>query len=133
VKSFIKETNLDTYKCLCQTYDFIESTDPANRLALQGFAGELREIVDERSRGLHKQGERILEDLNEAYDRRGLVGSRIKPTPAACSASPYFGMGGLEQGAYSPGSMGLVDLFGLTPVPIPYQTFKSQLLRQEGR
>jgi hypothetical protein len=53
--------------------------------------------------------------------------------PIAGVASPYFGMGGPEQGAYSPGSMGLVDLFGLTPVPIPYQTFKSQLSRQEGR
>jgi len=133
VKSFIKETNLDTYKCLCQTYDFIESTDPSNRLALQGFAGELRTIVDEGSRGLHIQGERILDSLNNAYERRGLVGSRFMSAQIASSASPYFGMGGPEQGAYSPCSMDLVDLFGLTPTPIPYQTFKSQLSRQEGR
>jgi anaerobic magnesium-protoporphyrin IX monomethyl ester cyclase len=133
VKSFIKETNLDTYKYLCQTYDFIESTDPSNRLALQGFAGELRAIVDEGSRGLHIQGERILDSLNNAYEHRGLVGSRFMSTPIASSASPYFGMGGPEQGAYSPCSMELVDLFGLTPMPIPYQTFKSQLSRQEGR
>lgn len=133
VKSFIKETNLDTYKCLCQTYDFIESTDPSNRLALQGFAGEMRAIVDEGSRGLHLQGERILDALNDAYDRRGLGRSRIKSAPMASTASPYFGMGGPEQGAYSPGFMGQVDLFGLTPIPIPYQTFKSQLSRQEGR
>jgi len=132
VKSFIKETNLDTYKCLCQTYDFIKSTDPANRLALQGFAGEMREIVDEGSRGLHLQGERILEALNEAYDRRGLSVSQIASSPAASCASPFFGMGGPEQGAYSQGYIGLIDLFGLTPTPIPYQTFKSQLSRQEG-
>ncbi len=133
VKSFIKETNLDTYKCLCQTYDFIESTDPGNRLALQGFAGEMRMIVDEGSRGLHTQGEQILDALNNAYDRRGLGESRVMSAPIASVVSPYFGIGGPEQGAYSPGSMGLVDLFGLTPVPIPYQTFKSQLSRQEGR
>lgn len=133
VKSFIKETNLDTYKCLCQTYDFIESTDPSNRLALQGFAGEMRAIVDEGSRELHIQGERILNALDDAYDRREPGGSLIKSAPIASSSSPHFGMGGPEQGAYSPSFMGIVDLFGLTPVPIPYKTFKSQLSRQEGR
>ncbi len=127
VKSFIKETNLDTYKCLCQIYDFIESADPNNRVALQGFAGEMRVRVDEASRGLHAQGESILDALNNAYERHN------QPAPIRACASPYFGMGGPEQGAYAPGWSSGVDLFGLIPTPIPYQTFKSQLSREQGR
>ena len=108
VKSFIKETNLDTYKCLCQTYDFIESTDPGNRLALQGFAGEMRMIVDEGSRGLHTQGERILDALNNAYDRRGLGESRIMSASNSkrCLALLRHGRtraGGLFTGLDGPG------------------------------
>lgn len=135
VKSFIKETNLDTYKCLCQVYDFIESADPDNRLELQVFAAEMRSVVDEKSRYLHSQGEEILNALNNAYDRRGQSSPGAWPerAPQTGFASPYFGMGGPEQGAYSPRSigesMGAADIFGLTPVPIPYHIFKSQLSR----
>lgn len=144
VKSFIKETNLDTYKCLCQVYDFIESADPSNRLELQAFAADMRAVVDGRSRHLHSQGERILNALNYAYDRRsqgspGAWPARERAVEAlqAGFASPYFGMGGPEQGAYTlrstEASMGEADIFGLTPVPIPYHLFKSQLSRGAGR
>ena len=141
VKSFIKDTNLDTYKSICQVYDFIESADPSNRLELQGFAADMRAVVDGRSRHLHSQGERILNALNYAYDRRsqgspGAWPARERSVEAlqAGFASPYFGMGGPEQGAYTlrstETSMGEADIFGLTPVPIPYHLFKSQLSRE---
>ncbi len=126
VKNFIKETNLDTYKCLCQIYDFIESTDPHNQVALRGFAQTMREIVDEKSRALHAEGEGILNALNNAFEGRGVpkagIAQTIRPgrSPYAVSQEPW---------AYACCWGGDADLFGLIQAPIPYQTFKSQLSR----
>jgi len=130
VKSFIKETNLNTYKCLCQIYDFIESTDPNNRADLQSFAQEMRMIVDEASRSLHAEGEGILSALNNAYDGQGKFW--MQHAPRIGYVSPYFGIGGPEHGAVTHWS-NEADLFGLIPMPIPYQAFKAQLSQQVGR
>lgn len=117
IKNFIKLTNLDTYQFLCQIYDFVESTDPNNRLAIQGYAQEMREYIDEKSSALHSQGEKILDDLDSVYNEMLNENTVIK----SYNKSNHQNMAILKDEA---------DIFGLTPVPIPYETFKSKLSRK---
>jgi anaerobic magnesium-protoporphyrin IX monomethyl ester cyclase len=133
VRSFIKETNLDTFNCLCEIYDFIESTDPKDQMLLRGFALEMRSVVDERSRSLHLAGERILDFLNIAYEYRNL--DRTLPLAAASlgrlrPAVPNLAQKDLLSNATN--LYGQADLFGQIQTPIPYQTFKMQLSRQSS-
>jgi len=109
-RSFIRETNLDTYKCLCQIYDFVDSADPGDHLAIRGFAQQMRSEVDDRSNALHTQGERILADLDEAYNARGQDKNSSRSDSLAW--------------------VGELDLFGIVQAPIPYQAFKAQLSGQ---
>ena len=37
VRNFIKYTNLDTYECLCQIYDYVDSTNPRDQIVIQEF------------------------------------------------------------------------------------------------
>lgn len=130
VKSFIKETNLDTYKCLCRIYDFIESTDASNQLAIRGFAQMMRELVDAKSRVLRAEGEGILNSLNEAFEGRGMPNEDISRAIHLGSSPCAVGLDPWDQ-AYSQG--GEADFFGLIQTPIPYQTFKYQLSRLDER
>jgi anaerobic magnesium-protoporphyrin IX monomethyl ester cyclase len=67
VRNFIKYTNLDTFECLSQVYDFTVACDPTDNAALRSFARQMRREVDERSRSLHTQGEYILRWLTGAF------------------------------------------------------------------
>lgn len=137
VRSFIKQTNLDTYQCLCQIYDFVTVVDPSDQVAIRDFARKLREQVDERSRELHARGERIQGWLGEAYEHRdkNVKPAKFVPTEVGlpfleCKPVPYYGVDSLpelEFAALKAGGGDGVDLIGLASAPIPYNVFKRRL------
>ncbi|GAG15608.1 unnamed protein product, partial [marine sediment metagenome] len=90
VRSFIKQTNIDTYQCLCQIYDFVTAVDSNDQVMIRGFAREMRERVDERSKELYAQGERILRWLNNAYEHH--QGTKVpRPMPTVVGRLPFLG------------------------------------------
>jgi hypothetical protein len=99
VRNFIKQTNLDTYECLCQIHDFVEAVDPRDQVTIRGFGRVMREQVDARSQTLRVEGERILKRLEDTYATRGRA-ARASQTAMAgdglasllgWSAVPYHG------------------------------------------
>ncbi len=141
VRSFIKQTNLDTYQCLCQIYDFVAASDPNDQVRIRDFAREMRERVDERSRELRAQGECIQSRLGDAYERRDQGAKVARPTPTevglpflGCKPVPYRGLDSLvelELATPEAGWVDVADLFGIAPAPIPYHVFKNRLEQQK--
>jgi len=141
VRSFIKQTNMDTYQCLCQIYDFVAAVDTNDHVMIRGFAREMRKRVDERSRELHAQGERILRWLNDAYERCGQDAKVPRPMPSGvglsflgCNPMPYRGLDSMRELEFVTLGAGWADgadLFGIAPALIPYHTFKSRLAQQK--
>jgi hypothetical protein len=143
VRNFIKQTNLDTYHYLCQIYDFVTEVDVHDHALFRSCAREIRERVDESSRELRIQGERILRWLNEAYERhrRGAKGptsilSETAPPFLDCMPVPYVGLDSMGELGRDQAQVGLVagrlhvaDLLGKPPEAIPYHKFKSLLAR----
>jgi hypothetical protein len=151
VRNFIKRTNLDSYECLAQIYDFVVRADPADPLMLHGFAREMRQEVDRRSSLLFDDGERIIRWLTDLYERRGEEAAAPRahpdgmPRPAdsglpsqQAGMMPYRGPQSLEEPEPAwagTGRYALPDLFGIAPEAIPYETFSKELAQQqeEGR
>jgi len=141
VRSFIKQTNLDTYQCLCQIYDFVATGDPNDQVMIRCFAREMRERVDKRSKELRAQGERIQRRLGDAYERRDQDAKVPRPTPIrigwpfeGCKPVPYRGLDSVRELEFVTPEAGwedVTDLFGIAPTPILYQVFKSRLEQQE--
>ena len=139
-RSFIKETNLDTYQWLCRIYDFVAASDPNDQSMTWDFAAEMRRCVDTRGRELYAQGERVQDRLGEAYKRRDQDAMAPTPTPIraawpfpTCKPMPYRGcesLGELEFVAPQAVSVDAAGLFGIAPTPIPYHVFKSRLQQQ---
>jgi len=137
VRNFIKQTNLDTYECLCQIYDFVARVNPEHQAAIRAFAREMREYVDGRSSRLHREGERILAWLDATYENRQApefpMGRRDDdPVPAllACRVMPYTGLAGLA--APSAGEDGRDGAtrgfpFGGLERAVPYEQFKKRM------
>jgi hypothetical protein len=141
VRNFIKQTNLDTYQCLCEIYDFVADVDSANQGSIRGFARQMRKRVDTRSNELHAQGESIVRWLNDTYELRGQdnkapgqkLTSVLIPFPGL-KPVPYYGLdsiGKLEFIEPESGLIGEPDLLGITPSAIPYNLFKNQMERQK--
>ena len=141
VRSFIKQTNLDTYRFLCHVYDFVTTVDPDDHVTIRSFARQLREHVDRSSSELHAQGRRVQRWLGEAYERHG-EGARIaRPIPTdmglpflGCRPVSYRGPQSLgELGLASPGAgwSSVEEAFGIAPEPIPYHVFRRQLEQQK--
>lgn len=128
VRNFIKETNLDTYQCLCEIFDFVAASDPGEQLAIRGFARDMRERVDERSIELHARGDSLLQRLNYAYERRGQKLGKPELPPSGISfigfkPVPYQGLDSLEKS----------KLAGVGPfAAIPYNIFRNQMEQQKG-
>ncbi|OQZ04017.1 MAG: hypothetical protein B6D34_05305 [Candidatus Brocadia sp. UTAMX1] len=141
VRNFIKQTNLDTYECLCQIYDFVATADPNDHVMIRGFAREMRERVDERSRDLHAQGERILRWLSNTYEHRdqdarvsGFVSNTGTLPFLNFKLMPYSGTESLENLEFVTTEAGRTedaDLLGVAAAPIPYTTFKNRLAQQK--
>ncbi len=137
VRSFIKQTNLDTYQCLCEIFDFVTVVNPKDQVIIRGFAREMRERVDERSKDLRAQGERIQRRLGDAYESRDQNAKVARTIPAelglpflACKPMPYLGLDSLvelELATPEAGWVDVADWFGIAPAPIPYHVFKSRL------
>lgn len=122
VRNFIKQTNLDTYQCLSEIYDFVTDVDTNDHLAIRGFAREMRIQVDERSAELRVQGERLLRRLDDAYEYH-IKGDRAPGREM---------LGNLEFAA--PRSMSGTHPFDVAPAAIPYHVFKNRMNKQkEGR
>jgi len=143
VRNFIKQTNLDTYSHLCRIYDFVAAGDPQDYVQIRGFARKMRAQVDEKSRELHDDGERILDWLNDTYEHQGQPGPEGKtllPSTAgfpflACKPVPYRGLQSLKELEFvstGPEGAGGDDLLSPAPVPIPYDQFKSRLTSQKS-
>ncbi len=138
VRNFIKYTNLDTYEYLSQIYDFVTSTDPHNQTSIYEFSRYMRERVDNRSRELRVQGEKLLDWMQSLYKGRSIGAQLVWPGgqtagPAFLTgpAEPYYG---LDNGNSLPEDIAGLDdigLFGLSEGPIPYNEFKAQ--RSSGR
>ena len=127
VRAFIKETNVDTHRHLCKIYDLVLATDPSDREALREIMKTLRQRVDERSRALRAQGERIIDRLQAAYAGSPLPDDSLTPSlpvfdeefPAAAAANQGWSV--LDPN----------NPFGMLKQPIPYEVFKRRL--QSGR
>jgi radical SAM family protein/B12 binding protein len=141
VRNFIKQTNLDTYECLCEIYDFVAACDPGDPIAIRAFAREAREWVDKRSEKLHVQGEAILGWLDRAYERRGQCAEASRPRPIGTGLPfldshpiPYRGvesLGESECAAAAAGRKDSPDMLGSVSAPIPYDLFRSCLAEQQ--
>jgi hypothetical protein len=89
---------------------------------LRAFANELRERVDERSTQLLTRGEHILHWLETTYAHRESGPMDIEEMPVYGNRVPYTETQFAQAGMVNP-----FDPLGLTPVPIPYDVFKSRL------
>jgi hypothetical protein len=133
IRNFIKQTNLDTYECLCQVVDFVESMgDPPEQVALRGFARSVREQVDARSQLLRTQGERILKWLEESYATRGAPAGPPRRAPA-CGLASILGVGAVpclgvaHVAGTPPAGLDLSGLLGAGYPPLPYAEFLANL------
>jgi hypothetical protein len=112
---------------------------------MRGFAKEMRQEVDARSSNLHAQGERLIDWMTDAYERRA-GGHPMPPPPQVrtvqpaqrASLVPYRGLESLQRREYAAaqaerGDAG--DLFGIAPGAIAYDEFKRQMaeMEEEGR
>ena len=122
VRNFIKQTNLDTYECICRIYDFVARTDPSDQVRLRAFAGELRDRIDGRSAELTARGEAILHWLEASYANREFGPVEAPEIPAYAGRASLKATELPEAGRTNP-----FDPLGLTPVPIPYEVFKARL------
>lgn len=141
VRNFVKETNLDTYQCLCRIYDYVEDGMRLGEMDVRSFAKEMRARVDSKSNELKERGEYLLAWLQDANEGRGWhAGMRLDYPPAASVAAarevrapqpvPYLGAQSLDQVDFLDPAKGWVDggyCFGLSPTAIPYHEFKRQL------
>ncbi len=117
VRNFIKQTNLDTYECLAQIYDFIDGLeDPRNMESIKGFAEAMRNQVDARSEQLRQDGERILKWLEVAYSTQGHAPAPQRTQHAALWPTPATSEG-----------FDLSALLGAGSPPIPYSEFVARL------
>jgi anaerobic magnesium-protoporphyrin IX monomethyl ester cyclase len=117
VRNFIKQTNLDTYECLAQIYDFIEGLeDPRDMVAIKGFAQAMRNEVDARSEQLRQDGERILKWLEDTYATQGHAPAPQHTPHAALWPAPAAAQG-----------FDLSALLGAGNPPIPYSEFAARL------
>ena len=120
VRSFIKETNIDTYRCLSRIYDMARTIDPVDEMTVKEAMRTMRRRVDDGSSILHGRGESILERLRRAYEQSE---GEIKPSiPAAIL--PYSRVEGLSGSSPEAERFGI---FGMLKNPIPYDEFKKTL------
>ncbi len=131
VRSFIKETNIDTYRRLSRIWDIVRKINPEDREAMYTAMREMRQRVDDGGIALRVKGERILERLRHVSAGGGEVHS--EPTAAAGAfaflsadggAIPYNGVASLAREGADPVGLGF---FGALRRPIPYEEFKQRM------
>jgi methylmalonyl-CoA mutase cobalamin-binding subunit len=145
VRNFIKHTNLDTFECLCEIYDFVVQADPTDLLSIRTYSREMRAEVDSRSAGLRQQGERILDWLTGAVEACEEIAPAFVPgvrkvdgsgsgslsRSTGWSIQPErrsFGSQSARQNAWDDP---VSNLLGILTTPIPYEEFKRRLAEEE--
>lgn len=130
VRSFIKETNLDTYRSLSRVWDIVQAIDSDDRTAIRAAMRSMRQRVDDAGTGLRARGERILERLHRAWTERQpeRPGEEVTGSDGVFlfggEAIPYIGIEDLARTRAESAGLGF---FGSLRKPIPYAEFKRQL------
>ncbi len=132
VRSFIKETNLDTYRCLSHIWDMVHTLDSSDEEGVKAAMRGMRQRVDEGGLGLRSRGEQTLERLRRVYDRQERDQVAIDDAPAGLSGIGIFGGGavpysGIESVARSGADPLGLGFFGALRTPLPYAEFRKQL------
>ena len=132
VRAFIKETNVDTHRHLCRIYDFVQSVDPIDQDEIELFMKTMRHRVDESSRNLRVQGQRIMDRLEKAY--AGIPLSNPQPFEKRHDSVGLTVIDSLFfSGAWksktnderNKQSLDAFNLLGSFQNALPYETFKS--------
>ncbi|MDA8412852.1 MAG: radical SAM protein [Desulfobacteraceae bacterium] len=131
VRSFIKETNIDTYRCLSRIWDLVQVLDPSDEEGVKAAMRSMRQRVDEAGKGLRIKGEQTLERLRRAYERQEQE-HVVQDAPAVTSGIGILGAGALPySGVENLGNSGDEQLglgfFGALRTPVPYAEFRKQL------
>jgi radical SAM superfamily enzyme YgiQ (UPF0313 family) len=129
-RSFIKETNIDTYRCLSRIWDIVQAIDPTDQEAIRAAMRSMRQRVDDGGIELRARGERILERLRRAWGEgqpeqplEGTAGSgRISLFDG--EAIPYTGIESLGRTGIDPVGLGF---FGALAKPVPYAEFRQRM------
>jgi len=129
-RSFIKETNLDTYRCLSRIWDIVQVIDPADHVAVRSAMLNMRQRVDDGGVELRARGERILERLRNAWRPRHPEYPR--EDVARNEGIPLFsGEDMLCSGFESLGRTGTIPaglgFFGTLRTPVPYAEFRQRM------
>jgi anaerobic magnesium-protoporphyrin IX monomethyl ester cyclase len=131
VRSFIKETNIDTYRSLSRIWDIVRAINLEDQKAIHAAMRAVRQRVDDGGIFLRAKGERILERLRQVCS--GGVEEQSEPTAvegafgftsAGGVAIPYTGVASLAREGADP--VGLA-FFGALRRPIPYEEFKQRM------
>jgi len=130
VRCFIKETNLDTYRCLSRIWDLVQALDPADQEAVRGAMRGMRQRVDDGGIELRARGERILERLRRAWTEqqpeipREETADSLEATIFGGGAVPYTGIENFARTGTDPVGLGF---FGSLRTPVPYAEFKRRM------
>jgi hypothetical protein len=130
VRSFIKETNIDTYRHLSQIYDLVTAIEPDDDKAVRGAMTAMRRRVDFGGAQLRSKGEWVLESLRRAHGEDKSPGRQViirnEGTPISYLESaiiPYAGRGDAAGWA----SADQQGFFGMLRHPMPYEEFRRRL------
>ena len=130
VRSFIKETNIDTYRHLSRIYDIVVGLEPDDETAIRGAMAEMRSEVDLAGSQLRSRGEWVLGSLRRAHGEggqrsrhEGFLNGELSIPYLENDISPYVGRGVVPDwpGSDRPGFIGMLRH------PIPYEEFRRQL------
>ena len=132
VRSFIKETNIDTYRCLSQIWDMVQALDPSDEEGVKAAMRSMRQRVDGAGIGLRAKGESVLAQLRRVHDRQEqepvLIDAPTSTTGTGIlgtgTALPYTGVESLVKSGDDPLGLGF---FGALRTPVPYAEFRKQL------
>ena len=133
-RSFIKETNIDTYRCLSRIYDIVQNMDPEDQDMVRNAMRSMRARVDSGGIELRARGERILERLQRAWggntrDYLPLENSQVDACLPSADGGPvpYSGIDSLIYSHVDPVGNGL---FGMSHLPLHYSEF-IKLMKQD--
>jgi radical SAM superfamily enzyme YgiQ (UPF0313 family) len=139
VRAFIKETNIDTYRCLSRIYDMVQTINPDDQEALKIAMKSMRALVDRGSIDLRGRGERIVNRLQRTWETQKSemqmpdgIKTDIEHLYSCGGSVPYSGIESLVRQGFDPIRQGL---FGIGGTTVPYEEFSRMLTgeRQAGR
>jgi anaerobic magnesium-protoporphyrin IX monomethyl ester cyclase len=134
VRSFIKETNLDTYRSLSRIWDIVQAVDPGDQAQVRSAMRSMRQRVDDAGIGLRARGERILERLRRSWTERQpecpreMVIANAGTSLTCGMLLPYMGIEDLVRTGAEPLAF---SFLGSLRMPMHYSEFKRR--QQESK